>query len=69
MFLTESELVTLTGVRQKAAQRRWLANNRIPFRVRADGRATVSRQHVERLLGSANVREISTSDDAYEAAE
>ncbi len=50
MFLTPDELTELTGVRQKAAQRRWLARNAIPFRVRADGRAAVSREHLGLLM-------------------
>ena len=37
MFLSAHDLIVLTGVRQKAAQRRWLARNGVSFFIRADG--------------------------------
>lgn len=52
MFLTPHELADFTGLRQKAAQCRWLTRNGIPFRKRADGRAVVSRDHVRRLMAT-----------------
>lgn len=41
MFLTNTEIIQLTGVRQKAAQTRWLTRNGLKYFVRADGRAAV----------------------------
>jgi len=41
MFLTGEQLEALTGLRQAAAQRRWLLRQSIPFRERADGRPSV----------------------------
>lgn len=41
MFLTPDELQQLTGLRQNAAQIRWLARQGIRHRVRADGRPVV----------------------------
>jgi hypothetical protein len=46
MFLTPPELVELTGRRQPAAQRRWLADNGYAFDVRADGTNAVLREAV-----------------------
>jgi hypothetical protein len=37
MFLTDDQLADLTGLKQPAAQRRWLIREHVPFRVRADG--------------------------------
>lgn len=41
MFLTGEQLETLTGLRQAAAQRRWLTRQGVPFRQRVDGRPVV----------------------------
>jgi hypothetical protein len=41
VFLTDAQLVELTGLRQPAAQRRWLATQHIPCRIRADGKNVV----------------------------
>lgn len=41
MFLTQEQVVELTGLTQPAAQRRWLSRLAVPFRVRADGRPVV----------------------------
>jgi hypothetical protein len=41
MFLTPEQLETLTGLRQPAAQRRWLARQGIRYRERADGKPVV----------------------------
>lgn len=45
LFLTESELLELTGVRRASAQRRWLTLFNVPFRVNARGRVIVLRSH------------------------
>ena len=41
MFLTPEQLETLTGLRQPAAQIRWLRRNGVRHYVRADGRPVV----------------------------
>lgn len=41
MFLTPPQVEELTGLRQYAAQRRWLTKARIPFHTRVDGRPVV----------------------------
>lgn len=46
LFLTPTEVLDLTGCRQKAAQRRWLNRNGIPYFVRADGSPAVHRDAV-----------------------
>lgn len=47
MFLTDEELVELTGLRQGAAQIRWLHKFGVAHYVRADGRPRVTRAAVE----------------------
>ncbi len=47
MFLSQSDIVELTGYQKPALQRRWLAENNYSFDVRADGRPVVSRAHYE----------------------
>ncbi len=51
-FLSETELIDLTGLVQKAAQARWLRKNRFEFVVRADGAPRVLRDHVKVRLGA-----------------
>jgi Domain of unknown function (DUF4224) len=41
VFLTTEQLQELTGLRQHAAQRRWLARQGVAFRTRVDGRPVV----------------------------
>jgi hypothetical protein len=41
MFLTPADLQRLTGRRQRAAQRRYLDRQRIPYRTDADGAPVV----------------------------
>lgn len=41
MFLTPEELEDLTGLKQSAAQIRWLQKNGVEHYVRADGRVRV----------------------------
>lgn len=53
LVLTALELVELTGYRQAAKQRAWLAERRIPFR--DDGRILVSRVAAERWLSGVEV--------------
>lgn len=46
MFLTKQEVLDLTGVHQKAAQRRWLRLNGFRYYTRADGSPVVPRSQV-----------------------
>ena len=41
MFLTDSDLQSLTGYKRPAEQRRWLASHGWAFEVRADGKNRV----------------------------
>jgi hypothetical protein len=45
-FLSDADVATLTGRKQPAAQRRWLARNGLRFFVRADGRPAVPADQV-----------------------
>jgi hypothetical protein len=47
MFLTEEELIELSGRRRHGYQRRQLDHLGIPYRVRTDGSLIVLRIHVE----------------------
>lgn len=47
MFLTEEQLVDLTGLTQPAAQVRWLKANGVRHFVRADGHVRVPKKAVE----------------------
>jgi hypothetical protein len=58
MFLTHAEIFDLTGRKQKAAQRKWLARNGVRFYVRADGAPAVLRDVVTNG-GSADSRRAS----------
>lgn len=53
MFLSDAELVALTGKARHSAQLRALRSMGIEHRVRPDGSLAVSRSHVEGLLGGA----------------
>ncbi len=47
LFLTESELATLTGRKLKSRQIEWLRAAAIPFRVSATGHPVVTRGAIE----------------------
>lgn len=49
MFLSPADVEALTGRKQPAAQRRWLARNGVRFYVRADGRPAVPAAPVREL--------------------
>lgn len=51
MILTRDELRDLSGYSQRTRQKRWLAENGIPFLTGADGFPRVSRQTIEERLG------------------
>jgi len=51
MFLTEQELVALTGRSRRAAQVRALYFMGIEHKVRPDGTVAVLRAHVDKVMG------------------
>jgi hypothetical protein len=51
MFLTQADLVQLTGRKRKSDQRRWLIKRGYPFELTADGRPVVLRAAVEARFG------------------
>ncbi|WP_183707112.1 DUF4224 domain-containing protein [Paraburkholderia tropica] len=52
LFLTQDEMVELTGRRQRASQVQALRSMGIEHKVRADGRVLVLRKHVEEAFGA-----------------
>ena len=50
-FLTEDELVELTGAKRKSNQIRWLTQHRYPHETNANGAPKVLRCYLERRLG------------------
>lgn len=53
MFLTPAELEDFTGLKQAAAQIRWLQKNGVEHYVRADGQVRVVRSKLESKESSA----------------
>ena len=53
MFLSEADLLELTGYEQPAAQIRWLVRHAVAHDVNARGRAVVLRATIERRHGLA----------------
>lgn len=51
-LLTSSDLVRLTGYQSAAHQVRWLANNKIPHRVRCDGTPVTTVTAVNQALAA-----------------
>ncbi len=51
MFLTQADLVQLTGRKRKDGQRQWLIRRGYKFELTADGRPVVLRSGVEAKLG------------------
>lgn len=52
MFLTDEQLVILTGRKRRAGQIAWLAEHRIPHMVSASGHPVVAQKEIERRLTS-----------------
>lgn len=58
MFLTQSEIATLTGYATAGWQRRWLTKHQWTYETRRDGRVVVSRTYAEsRMTGLPVKRE------------
>lgn len=53
LFLTDEELVELTGAKRKANQIRWLIQHRYPHETNANGAPKVLRCYLERRLGES----------------
>lgn len=52
-FLSKNELEELTGARQVASQRKWLAERGYQFDIRVDGSIVILRTHLENMLGGS----------------
>ena len=50
MFLSDQELIQLTGYQRKAWQIRWLRNRRFRFEIDASGHPQVARAYVEKRM-------------------
>ncbi len=57
-FLTKDDLVSLTGYKRAAEQRRWLVQNGYAFDVRGDGRPTLLWEQVEARNIGTNSRRV-----------
>lgn len=51
MFLTQAELIEMTGYQKHQAQQRWLKAQRIPFLIGGDGMPRVMRATVLGIMG------------------
>lgn len=51
MFLTQTELIEMTGYQKHQAQQRWLREQRIPFLIGGDGMPRVLRATVLGIFG------------------
>lgn len=63
MFLTQPEIETLTGQKQKAAQRRALKRMSVPFEENPVGEILVSRAYMERRLSGSPVESGSNENE------
>ena len=57
MWLTDEELVELTGYRRHADQRRWLNSHGWTHVVSGSGRPIVARSYADSMLGSIETQE------------
>ncbi len=62
MFLTADQLRELTGYKRAAYQVKWLANNRVHFYVRRDGRPVVTEDAIAPPEGRKSGRRPSVMD-------
>lgn len=58
MFLTQDQIIDLTGRQKPVLQRRWLIEHGYKFEVRADGRPVVLASVIETKLGGRVVPRI-----------
>lgn len=52
MFLTQKEIVELTGYKQRTAQIKWLRENGIRFLLGGDDHPRILSSQIEQLIGS-----------------
>ncbi len=57
MFLTDKELIGLTGYTYPSLQIKWLRANGFTFRIAADGHPRVDRSHYLKLMGGTSEAE------------
>ena len=57
LFLTQDEMVELTGFQRSSAQARALRTMGVEHKIRADGRVLVLRKHIEELFGAHKRKE------------
>lgn len=53
MFLTDEELITISGYKNKKFQRKWLLANGIKHIVSSQGKVLVHQMHLENILGAS----------------
>jgi hypothetical protein len=62
MFLSDKELMELTGYKRPGEQRRWLASHNWPFEIAANGYNRVLREEARNRLLSRHPRGESSSE-------
>ncbi len=69
IYLTEEELIGITGLRRRRAQFNWLIKNGFKAIIRADGKPIVSRSHFESIMGGVNsaIKNLCVPEPDYEA--
>jgi hypothetical protein len=56
MFLTQSEIATLTGYATAGWQRRWLDRHQWKYEIAANGRVVVSRAYAESRMSGIQMK-------------
>lgn len=51
LWMTDDELIGVTGAKRISRQQQWLLDNGFLCKVRADGSLLVSRRHFESIMG------------------
>lgn len=64
MFLTDADIIDLTGYVKPGKQITWLTREGFTFRVAADGHPRVLREHANKMMGisATNVRQKTRPD-------
>lgn len=58
MFLSDDEVIFMTGYKSRACQKSWCAKNGVRFMVRPDGSLVISKRHLEECLGASVPKQI-----------
>jgi hypothetical protein len=69
MFLTDTDLQSLTGYKRAAEQRRWLTSHGWAFEVRADGKNRVLLQEVQAKMLTGHAAGSRSHRHAHRSAE